>query len=148
LSEGDVSTFGRRRRSTMREVAALAGVGIKTVSRVVNGEPNVSARTVAAVRQAIDMLRYEPNLQAGNLRRHGQRTSSIGLIVGNVANPFSGAIHRAVEDVVAPRHIAVFASSLDDDAARERQIVSAFLRRRVDGLILSTIARSQAYLQV
>lgn len=133
-------------RPTMKQVAALAGVGIKTVSRVVNGEPNVSPATVARVRAAAESLNFHPDLHAGNLRRGGQKTQTLGLLVGSVANPFWGAMHRAIEDAAAERGIAVFAASLDDDAARERRVVSAFLRRRVDGLILTTVTSSQEYL--
>ena len=130
----------------MRQVAALAGVGIKTVSRVINGEPNVSAATIARVREAAERLDFHPDLHAGNLRRGDGRTRTLGLLVGSVGNPFSGLVHRAVEDAVFERGYAVFASSLDDDPAREESLVSAFLRRRVDGLILTTISKSQAYL--
>lgn len=136
-----------RQRPTMRHVAALAGVGIKTVSRVINGEPNVSDATIARVRSAAEQLNYQPDLHAGNLRRTDRKTQTVGLLVGSVANPFSGAIHRAVEDAAAERGVAVFASSLDDDPDRERGIVDAFLRRRVDGLILTTVNKNQGYLQ-
>lgn len=130
----------------MKHVAALAGVGIKTVSRVINGEPNVSAATIERVQAAAHQLRYQPDLHAGNLRRSNGRTGTLGLLVGSVANPFSGALHRAVEDLANERGVAVFASSLDDDPARERSSVNAFVARRVDGLILTTVAPSQAYL--
>ncbi|MWJ19571.1 LacI family transcriptional regulator [Clavibacter michiganensis subsp. michiganensis] len=136
------------RRPTMKHVARLAGVGIKTVSRVVNGEPNVSAEMTARVQAAVEQLQYQPDLHAGNLRRADRRTNTLGLLVGSVANPFSGAVHRAVEEVAKERRVAVFASSLDDDPERERSSVDAFLARRVDGLILTTIAPSQAYLGV
>ncbi|AZZ54345.1 substrate-binding domain-containing protein [Rathayibacter festucae] len=132
----------------MKHVAALAGVGIKTVSRVVNGEPNVSAATIERVQAAARQLQYQPDLHAGNLRRSNGRTNTLGLLVGSVANPFSGAVHRAVEDLANERGVAVFASSLDDDPARERSSVNAFVSRRVDGLILTTVAPSQAYLGV
>jgi len=137
---------GPRARPTMRHVAALAGVGIKTVSRVINGEPNVSAATVAKVREAARTLDYQPDLHAGNLRRADGRTRTLGLLVGSVDNPFAGAVHRAVEDAALARGVAVFASSLDDDPDREQATVDAFLRRRVDGLILTTVSDSQAYL--
>ncbi len=135
-----------RARPTMRHVAALAGVGVKTVSRVINGEPNVSAATIAKVTAAARTLDYQPDLHAGNLRRADGRTRTLGLLVGSVDNPFAGAVHRAVEDAALERGVAVFASSLDDDPDREQVAVSAFLRRRVDGLILTTVSESQAYL--
>lgn len=135
-----------RKRPTMKNVADLAGVGVKTVSRVINRERHVSADTIARVMQAAEQLQYQPDVQAGNLRRADRRTDTLGLLVGSVANPFSAAVHRAVEDAAIHRHVAVFASSLDDDPERERASVEAFLRRRVDGLILTTIQPSQAYL--
>jgi len=130
----------------MRHVATLAGVGVKTVSRVINGEPNVSAATITKVLEAARTLDYQPDLHAGNLRRADGRTRTLGLLVGSVDNPFAGAVHRAVEDAAIGRGVAVFASSLDDDPEREQAAVSAFLRRRVDGLILTTVSESQAYL--
>ncbi|MBK4349036.1 LacI family DNA-binding transcriptional regulator [Lacisediminihabitans changchengi] len=130
----------------MRDVARLAGVGTKTVSRVINAEPNVSAATLARVNDAIAHLNYEPDIHAGSLRRRGGVTRTIGLLVGSVANPFAGSIHRAVEDRAIERGFAVFASSLDEDPSRERNAVSAFIRRRVDGVILTRASSSQAYL--
>lgn len=130
----------------MKQVAALAGVGTKTVSRVINDEPNVSEATAARVWDAIRALDYQPDLQAGSLRRSDGRTRTLGLLVGSVDNPFAGAIHRVVEDLAAERGMAVFASSLDDDPAREGSAVRAFLQRRVDGLILTTASRRPDYL--
>jgi LacI family transcriptional regulator len=131
----------------MRDVAALAGVGLKTVSRVVNDEPNVSSETRERVERAIDALGFEPNHGAGSLRREGGRTQTIGLILDAVDNPFSAAINRAVEAVAAARGTAVFAASSDDDTDRERELVAAFNRRRVDGLIITAYGPDQGYLQ-
>lgn len=138
---------GTRRRATMRDVAALAGVGLKTVSRVVNDEPNVSTETKERVERAIESLSFEPHLGAGSLRRGGGRTLTIGLILDAVDNPFSAAVNRAVEDVAAARHTAVFAASSDDDSQRERELVAAFSRRRVDGMIITPYGPDQGYLQ-
>jgi LacI family transcriptional regulator len=146
LSSSEPPRSQNQQRATMRHVAALAGVGLKTVSRVINEEPNVSAATIERVMDAANRLNYQPNLHAGNLRRADRKTLTLGLIVGSVANPFAGALHRAVEDAARERGTAVFASSLDDDPLRERGIVDALLRRRVDGLILTTVTKSQSYL--
>ena len=74
MSNQSEATEGPTARATIREVAALAGVGIKTVSRVINDEPNVSAATIAKVREAAERLDYHPDLNAGNLRRTGRKT--------------------------------------------------------------------------
>ena len=133
-------------RPTMRNVADLAGVGIKTVSRVMNNEPNVSEATRERVLKATRQLNYQLDIAAGSLKRTDRKTMSIGLLLPNVANPFSSEINRAIEDIFNARGIAVFAASLDDDAAREASLITAFLGRRVDGLILTPIAANQAYL--
>jgi LacI family transcriptional regulator len=96
-----------RVRPTMHDVAALAGVSLKTVSRVVNGEPGVSAERVARVERAAAQLDYRPNLAASSLRRTDGKTATIGLLLEDVANPFSSAVHRAVEDAARRRGVAV-----------------------------------------
>lgn len=141
-----MTTMSSRPRATMRDVAALAGVSLKTVSRVMNDEPSVAVATRAQVQRAADRLDYQLDLTAGSLRRTGRRTLSIGLQLSSVANPYSAAVHRAVEDAMTRRGIAVFAASVDDEPDRERPLVRAMMARRVDGLVLSCIASSQAYL--
>ncbi|WP_242682019.1 LacI family DNA-binding transcriptional regulator [Desertivibrio insolitus] len=130
---------------TMRDVAARAGVGLKTVSRVINGEPNVSPAMIARVQQAAAELDFRPDFYASRLRRPGRRTHSLGLLVGSVANPFWGAIARAVEDVSAEHGTAVLIASVDEDPGREQPLVAEFVRRHVDGLVLTAVAESQEY---
>jgi LacI family transcriptional regulator len=131
----------------MREVAALAGVSIKTVSRVVNAEPGVSATLVGRVQAAAIQLDYQPNLAASNLRRAARQTATLGLLLEDVSNPFSGTIHRAIEGVAAARGVAVLATSLDEDPQRERAAARAMIRRRVDGLVIVPTGSDQSYLR-
>ena len=120
----------------MRDVAALAAVSLKTVSRVVNREDGVSAELRARVEEAVRLIGYRPNLTASSPRRSDRKTQAIGLLLEDVANPFSSALHRAVEDVAAARSCLVFAGSSDEDAAKEGELLRAFAHRRVDGPIL------------
>lgn len=120
----------------MRDVAALAAVSLKTVSRVVNREDGVSPELRARVEEAVQLIGYRPNLTASSLRRSDRKTQAIGLLLEDVANPFSSALHRAVEDVAAARSCLVFAGSSDEDAAKEGELLRAFAHRRVDGLIV------------
>lgn len=136
----------RTQRPTMRQVAALAGVSLKTVSRVINGEAGVAPETHERIVTAVRALNYQHNIYAGSLKRTDRRTMTIGLIVGNVANPFSGALNRAVEDVASAQGVAVLAVSLDDDPEKEKLLVAALLRRRVDAIILTTATDNQSYL--
>ena len=136
-----------RTRATIRDVAALAGVGIKTVSRVINDEANVSPQMRERVQRAVVALNFKPNQGAGALRRGDRKTRTLGLLLDAVDNPFSASINRAVEKVASQRETAVFAASSDDDPERERAMIEAFTRRRVDGLILTTISADHGYLQ-
>jgi LacI family transcriptional regulator len=130
----------------MREVAALAAVSVKTVSRVINGEPGVSEELMSRVRAAIDRLDYRPNLTASTLRRSDGRTAAIGLLLEDVANPFSSTLHREIENVALSRGVLVFAGSSDEDEERERELVAEFISRRVDGLIIVPASHDHSYL--
>jgi LacI family transcriptional regulator len=120
----------------MRDVAALAGVAVKTVSRVMNDVPTVDAQLAARVRTAADKLGYRPNLAASNLRRSGGRTDTVGLLVEDVGNPFSAALHRAIEAVARTRGVLLLAGSIEEDAQREHQLARTLIDRRADGLII------------
>ncbi|WP_088317987.1 LacI family DNA-binding transcriptional regulator [Kineosporia sp. R_H_3] len=138
---------GEFRRPTMRDVAARAGVSLKTVSRVVNAEPGVSPALADRVRRAVTELDFRPNVGASSLRRADGKTATVGLLVEDVANPFSSALQRAVEDVAMPRGVVVFSASLDEDPERERELARAFAARRADGLILVPASDDQSYLE-
>jgi LacI family transcriptional regulator len=130
----------------MKDVAALAGVSLKTVSRVINTEPAVSADRRSRVLAAIDRLDYRHNLTASNLRRSDGKSSTIGVLLEDVANPFSSALHREIEDVALRRGVLVLAGSSDENEAREQQLIAAFTSRRVDGLIIVPASHDHSYL--
>jgi LacI family transcriptional regulator len=130
----------------MRDVAATAGVSLKTVSRVVNEEPGVSSILKERVAVAIRELDFRPNAGASSLRRSDRRTSTVGLLLEDVRNPYSSTLQRAVEDVAMPRGFMVFSASLDENPQREKELVRAFSERRTDGLILVPASPDLSYL--
>ena len=134
-----------RMRATMKDVAALSGASLKTVSRVVNGEPGVSEELIQRVQSAVAQLDYRHNLAASNLRR-GHRTGSIGVLLHDLRNPFSATLLRAIEDRARPAGVAVLSSSLDDLQEREALMAEAMVSRRVDGLVLMPTGDDQSYL--
>src|SRR4051812_41032811 len=131
---------------TMRDVARSAGVSLKTVSRVVNGETTVAPDLAARVRAAVESLDYRPHLGASMLRRQDRRTRTIGVLLEDVSHPFSAAVHRAVADAAQVRGVHVLTGNLDDDPQRERELAEAFRRRQVDGLILAPTRDDQRHL--
>jgi LacI family transcriptional regulator len=133
------------RRATMRQVAAVAGVSLSTVSRVLNGievQPDLAGR----VHDAVALLGYRRDLTASTLRRADRLSATIGLLLEDVANPFFSALHRSVEDVARERGVLVFAGSSDEDPVREREVVEGLLGRGIDGLIIAPTAGDHSYL--
>ena len=130
----------------MKEVAALAGVSLSTVSRVVNNDPAVRSDLASRVRDAVAALGYRHNATASALRRADGLSESIGVIVEDIANPFFSALHRGIEDVARERGVLTFAGSSDERPERERQLAEAFGARGVDGLILAPAATDHSFL--
>ncbi|GAA2684377.1 transcriptional regulator, LacI family [Actinosynnema pretiosum] len=133
------------RRATMNDVARLAGVSIKTVSRVVNDEAGVHPATAERVLAAIDQLGFRRNLSARNLRR-GSSTGTIGMVLEDVANPFYSGVTRAVQEIARLRGRQVITGSSDEDPARERELALEFCSRRVDGLLIVPAGLQHGYL--
>ena len=133
-------------RATMKDVARAAGVSIKTVSRVVNGEVSVAPDLAARVRTAVAALNYQPHLGASALRRGDGRSGTIGLLLEDVSNPFSASLHRAVEDEARARGVQVLTGSLDEDPVRERELTRVFTARRADGLIIAPVSADLSHL--
>jgi LacI family transcriptional regulator len=146
LGNDPISGRNRGAHPTMRDVAALAGVGVMTVSRVVNDRGGVRPELVTRVWQAVEKLDYRHNFTARHLRLTGQPTATIGVLLEDVANPFAAELLRAVEDVVSEQDCLVLCASSDSDAARERVLLSAFSARRVDGLIIMPCGLDHRYL--
>jgi LacI family transcriptional regulator len=129
----------------MRDVAHTAGVSLKTVSRVINAEAGVTPATAAKVTEAIDALGFERNDLARSLRQGGS-SSTLGLVIEDVANPFYSAVAQAVESVASERGFLLITASALEDAERERELVGALLRRRVDALLIVPAGPDHRYI--
>jgi LacI family transcriptional regulator len=134
-----------RRRPTLHDVARAAGVSPKTVSRVVNERAHVSGATTMRVRRAIDELGFRPNDIARSLRP-GQRSNLLGLVIGDLANPFYAHVASGEEEVARARGYLTLISSTEEDPALERDLVNALCLRRVDGMLMVPAAEDHTYL--
>jgi LacI family transcriptional regulator len=128
----------------MKDVARTAGVSLKTVSRVVNGEVNVAPGTAMRVTEAIEQLRFEPNDLARSLRR-GHSSATLGLVIEDLGNPFYSAVAQAVEAAAREHGYLLITASGLEDAGRERELVTAMLRRRVDALVVVPAGTDHRY---
>jgi LacI family transcriptional regulator len=138
-----MSTPGRPR---LADVAARAGVSLKTASRALNQEYGVAPETSARVHAAARELRFRPNRLAQSLAGGGP-SAAVGLLIPDVADPFVAGVVGAVEEVLAARDLQLITASHGNDPHRQHQLASALVERRVDALILMTAPGSVDYLK-
>lgn len=131
-------------RPTMKDVASRAGVALKTVSRVVNGEPGVTPETTKRVLGAIEDLGFRRN-ESARLLRTG-RTATLGFITDNCGDPDHAAAGRGVEEVARDHGFLVFTGSTDSDPVKEEGLALTLCARRVDGLIMEPTTGDHEYL--
>lgn len=141
-----VGTVVASREPTMRDVAERAGVGVGTVSRVVNGGASVRSVTAERVLRAIEELGFHRNDIARALRP-GMTSTTIALLLGDLTNPFYAAIAKSALDVAGAAGYAVVLSSVDEDAASEQRAVRELFSRRIAGMMLVPVRRDTPFLQ-
>jgi LacI family transcriptional regulator len=135
------------RRPTLTQVAALAGVSLKTASRALNREPNVAPATGRRVHDAADLLGYRLNGIARELRR-GATSALVGLISGDLTNPFYSAVASGIERELRQHGLQLVTANNDEDAELERALVDAFLERRVRALLVVPSGDRHEYLAI
>ncbi len=119
---------------SIKDVARAAGVSDKTVSRVVNREPNVTANTVERVQTAIAQLGYIPNLAARSIR--SSRSNTLGIITDYVSTtPYSGDIIRGIQTWAEANNRTVLLYNTGGDPTREREAWRTFRAHRIDGVL-------------
>lgn len=119
----------------MVDVARHAGVSLKTVSRVVNHEPHVSAALRQRVQASISALGFRRNEAASRLAR-GATMLTLGLIMENISNEFYSRLAKAVEAAAAGHEALVVFGSYEERPERERMLVESMYARGVDALII------------
>jgi LacI family transcriptional regulator len=135
-----------KRRSTISELAELAGVHASTVSRVMNPATRhlIGAEVADRVLKAAQKLNYSPNRIAATLRT--SRSGTIGVILPDITNPIFPPICRGIEDELAKRGMLPLIANAAGTAERKRFVVDQMVGRRVDGLILATAERNDPVL--
>jgi LacI family transcriptional regulator len=130
--------------TTIRDVAERAGVSPMTASRVLSGAGYSSSEAREAVQRAAAELGYRPNTIARALVQGATRT--VGLVVGDVENPFFATLARVIADALEERGYTLLLTNSDEDPAREARLVDALRGRQVDGLIVAPSAGAGRHL--
>jgi LacI family transcriptional regulator len=132
--------------ATMRDVAQQAGVSIKTVSRVVNDQGEISEATRERVLAVIQKLGYRPSKVARALVT--QKTHTIGLVLGDVTyNPFFPEVARGVLDAAQAQGYNVFLCNVEENQDHELEILHSLADHAVDGIIIYPTHYSQENLK-
>lgn len=131
---------------TIKDVARVAMVSPMTVSRALNGSPVVQSGTRTRVLRAAELLGYRRNENARSLRP-GQGTGLIGVAITNIANPYYADFVLGVEDIASGRGYRLLLATTGEDPAREKQVVSDFIGRQVEGLLVVPSGQGAEHLQ-
>ncbi|MFC6170405.1 catabolite control protein A [Loigolactobacillus jiayinensis] len=118
---------------TIYDVAREASVSMATVSRVVNGNPNVKPATRKKVLEVIDRLDYRPNAVARGLA--SKKTTTVGVIIPDVTNIYFSSLARGIDDVATMYKYNIILANSDENGQKEIQVLNTLLAKQVDGVI-------------
>lgn len=118
---------------TIYDVAREAGVSMATVSRVVNGNPNVKPSTRKKVSDVIDRLNYRPNAVARGLA--SKKTTTVGVIIPDVTNLYFSALARGIDDIASMYNYNIILANSDGEINKEKRVLNTVLAQQVDGVI-------------
>jgi len=132
---------------TLADVAAIAGVSVKTASRAINELDNVSPVTLEKVKKAADLVGYRSNRIARELRV-GALSNLVGMVISDLSNPFYAGMASGVEDELTHAGLDLIIATARDDGAREKALIESLLERRVRGLIIIPSGQDYSYLHM
>ncbi|MFC4996403.1 LacI family DNA-binding transcriptional regulator [Dactylosporangium cerinum] len=133
-------------RPSLAQVAALSGVSVKTASRALSGEGYVAVETKARVQSAADELGYRLNRTARELRRGGNTSTLVGLLSGDLANPFYSRLASGLERELRMHGLQLITASTDENPEWERRLTDSLLERRVRGLVVASTMAEHGHL--
>ncbi|MFB5663911.1 catabolite control protein A [Alteribacillus sp. HJP-4] len=119
--------------TTIYDVAREAGVSMATVSRVVNGNPNVKPATRKKVLDAIERLGYRPNAVARGLA--SKKTTTVGVIIPDISSIFFAELARGIEDIATMYKYNIILCNSDQNKEKEIHLINTLLEKQVDGIL-------------
>ncbi|MET3697247.1 LacI family transcriptional regulator [Bacillus oleivorans] len=118
---------------TIYDVAREANVSMATVSRVVNGNPNVKPTTRKKVLEVIERLGYRPNAVARGLA--SKKTTTVGVIIPDISSIFYAELARGIEDIATMYKYNILLSNSDQNPEKEIHLFQTMLGKQVDGMV-------------
>ncbi len=135
------------KKVTLKDIAQKIGVSTALVSYVLNNqkEGRISKEVAGKIRKAATDLNYRTNQIAKSLKTN--KTNTIGLIVADISNSYSSSMARIIEDEAAKNNYTVIFGSSYENADKSWKLISTFLDRQVDGLIIAPAENTETHLQ-
>ncbi|TXL60555.1 catabolite control protein A [Cerasibacillus terrae] len=130
---------------TIYDVAREANVSMATVSRVVNGNPNVKPSTRKKVLDTIERLGYRPNAVARGLA--SKKTTTVGAIIPDISNIFFAELARGIEDIATMYKYNIILNNSDQNKERELQLINTMYEKQVDGILFMSDTISDEHLE-
>jgi LacI family transcriptional regulator len=130
--------------ATIYDVCSIAEVSMATVSRVINGNPNVREKTRLKVKAAMAELEYKPNSIAQSLA--SRRSNSVGVLVSELYGPVYGPMMSGIEEELRKAGKHVFIATGHSDEEREKESIEFLISRNCDALIMHVEAVTDSYL--
>lgn len=118
---------------TIYDVAREANVSMATVSRVVNGNPNVKPATRKKVQEVIERLGYRPNAVARGLA--SKKTTTVGVIIPDISSTIFAELARGIEDIATMYKYNIILSNSDQNKDKELHLLNTMLGKQVDGIV-------------
>ncbi|WP_277678817.1 catabolite control protein A [Gracilibacillus dipsosauri] len=130
---------------TIYDVAREANVSMATVSRVVNGNPNVKPATRKKVLNTIERLGYRPNAVARGLA--SKKTTTVGVIIPDISSIFFSELARGIDDIATMYKYNIILSNSDQNKDKELRLINTMFEKQVDGLIYMGATISEEHVQ-
>ncbi|WP_411842041.1 catabolite control protein A [Salinicoccus sp. HZC-1] len=118
---------------TIYDVAREAKVSMATVSRVLNGNPNVKPETRKKVKDVIERLNYRPNAVARGLA--SKKTTTVGVIIPDISNLYYSALARGLDDIAEMYNYQTIITNTENDPEKERDSFLSLVSKQVDGIV-------------
>lgn len=134
-----------RKKATIKDIAAAAGVTATSVSNALNNRPGLSQKTRKKIVDIADKLGYQPDLVARSLIN--RKSQTIGLLINNVKDPFFSVLVEDIESAARQHGYAVIICNVNNEPELEQKYINMLIGKRVDGIIISSVKHKAPHIR-
>ena len=120
---------------TLKDIGKEVGVSATTVSRALNNKPDISYQVKQKIKEVAERLGYSPNALARSLK--AKKTSSIGVLIADIADPFFAPIVKGIENTARQMGYSIILCDTGEEYEQEKLALQMMLEKRVDGLLIT-----------